>query len=120
MKKIGNINTYYKLLLLVVSTTIFFLLLYASLYFYTMQEEKQFYKSTFDQYNNEVNSLFKLNSETPTATIIDVTFWDELVKYTRTKDNKWYDKSVASQFETYDMDYIGVYDLNHKLIRHQT
>ena len=116
MKKIGNINTYYKLLLLVVSTTIFFLLLYASLYFYTMQEEKQFYKSTFDQYNNEVNSLFKLNSETPTATIIDVTFWDELVKYTRTKDNKWYDKSVASQFETYDMDYIGVYDLNNKLI----
>jgi signal transduction histidine kinase/CheY-like chemotaxis protein len=116
MKKISNINTYYKLLLLIVSTSLFFLLLYVSLYLYTIKEEKQFYKSTFNQYTNEVNSLFKLNSETPTATIIDITFWDELVEYTKTKDKNWYNKSVASQFETYNMDYIGIYDLNNKLI----
>jgi signal transduction histidine kinase/CheY-like chemotaxis protein len=116
MKKISNINTYYKLLLLIVSTSLFFLLLYVSLYLYTIKEEKQFYKSTINQYTNEVNSLFKLNSETPTATIIDVTFWDELVTYIKTKDKNWYSKSVASQFETYNMDYIGVYDLNNQLI----
>ncbi len=116
MKNISNINTYYKLLLLIVSTSLFFLLLYVSLYLYTIKEEKQFYKSTFNQYTNEVNSLFKLNSETPTATIIDITFWDDLVKYIKTKDKNWYDKSVASQFETYNMDYIGVYDLNNRLI----
>lgn len=116
MKKIGNINTYYKLLLLIVSTSLFFLLLYISLYLYTIKEEKQFYKRTFNQYQNEVNSLYKLNSEIPTATIIDVTFWDALVKFTKTKDKNWYNKSVASQFETYNMDYIGVYDLNNQLI----
>ena len=116
MKKYGNINTYYKLLLLISATSLFFLLLYVSLYLYTIQEEKQFYKSTYNQYKNEVNSLFKLNSETATATIIDVTFWDELVEYTKTRDKNWYNKSVASQFETYNMDYIGVYDLNNKLI----
>ena len=117
MKKTGNINTYYKLLLLIVATSLFFLLLYASLYLYTIQEEKQFYKSTFNQYKNEVNSLLKLNSETPIATIIDVTFWDALVKYTKTRDENWYEKSVASQFETYNMDYIGVYDSNNNLIK---
>lgn len=117
MKKPGNINTYYKLLLLIVATSLFFLLLYASLYLYTIQEEKQFYKSTFNQYKNEVNSLLKLNSETPIATIIDVTFWDALVKYTKTRDENWYNKSVASQFETYNMDYIGVYDSNNNLIK---
>lgn len=116
MKKIGTINTYYKLLLLIVSTSLFFLLLYVSLYLYTIKEEKQFYKRTFNQYENEVNSLFKLNSETPTATIIDVTFWDGLVKFTKTKDKKWYNKNVASQFETYKMDYVGVYDLSNQLI----
>lgn len=116
MKKISNINTYYKLLLLIVSTSLFFLLLYVSLYLYTIKEEKQFYKSTFIQYTNEVNSLFKLNSETPTATIIDVTYWDELVTHTKNKDKNWYNKSVASQFETYNMDYIGIYDLNNQLI----
>jgi signal transduction histidine kinase/AmiR/NasT family two-component response regulator len=117
MKKTGNINTYYKLLLLIVATSLFFLLLYASLYLYTIQEEKQFYKSTFNQYKNEVNSLLKLNSETPIATIIDVTFWDALVKYTKTRDENWYKKSIASQFETYNMDYIGVYDSNNNLIK---
>ena len=117
MKKTGNINTYYKLLLLIVATSLFFLLLYASLYLYTIQEEKQFYKSTFNQYKNEVNSLLKLNSETPIATIIDVTFWDALVKYTKTRDENWYEKSIASQFETYNMDYIGVYDSNNNLIK---
>ena len=116
MKKTGSISTYYKLLLLIVSTCMFFLLLYVSLYLYTIKEEKQFYKSTFIQYNKEVKSLFKLNSETPTATIVDVTFWDELVKYTKTKDHNWYSKYVASQFTTYDMDFIGVYDLNSNLI----
>lgn len=119
MKKNININTYYRLLLLIVSTSLFFLLLYVSLYLYTINEEKQFYKSTVHQYTNEVNSLFKLNSETPIATIIDVTFWDELVKYTKTKDKNWYRKSVASQFESYNMDYIGIYDLNNQLI-HKT
>lgn len=116
MKKNININTYYKLLLLIVSTSLFFLLLYVSLYLYTVNEEKQFYKSTVSQYTKEVNSLFKLNSETPIATIIDITFWDELVTYTKTKDKNWYRKYIASQFETYDMDYIGVYDLNNQLI----
>ena len=116
MKKNININTYYKLLLLIVSTSLFFLLLYVSLYLYTVNEEKQFYKSTVSQYTKEVNSLFKLNSETPIATIIDITFWDELVMYTKTKDKNWYRKYIASQFETYDMDYIGVYDLNNQLI----
>lgn len=116
MKKNININTYYKLLLLTVSTSLFFLLLYVSLYLYTINEENQFYKSTVSQYTKEVNSLFKLNSETPIATIIDITFWDELVKYTKTKDKKWYSNSIASQFVTYNMDYIGVYDLNNQLI----
>ena len=116
MKKISNINTYYKLLLLIVSTSLFFLLLYISLYLYTIKEEKQFYKNTFNQYAKEVNSLFKLNSEIPVSTIIDVTFWDELVKFTKTKDKKWYNKYIASQFETYNMDYIAVYDLNNQLI----
>ena len=116
MKKIGTINTYYKLLILIVSTSLFFLLLYVSLYLYTIKEEKLFCKRTFNQYQNEVTSLFKLNSETPTATIIDVTFWDALVKYTKTKDTNWYNKAVASQFESYNMDYIGIYDLNNQLI----
>lgn len=86
------------------------------LYLYTVQEERNFYKTTYNQYDKEVRSLFRLNSKTATATIIDVTFWDDLVRFTKTKDLKWYDKYVLSEFEFYDADYVGIYGLDKKVI----
>ncbi|TDD77506.1 response regulator [Flavobacterium caseinilyticum] len=120
MKRLCSLNTYFKLLLLIASATVFFFILYASLYLYTVQEEHRFYKATYNQYNNEVKSLFRLNSKTPTATVIDVTFWDELVNFTKTKDEKWYNNYILSEFESYDADYIGIYDLNKKIINKTT
>lgn len=116
MKKIVNLNTYFRLLLLIFGTSIMFFLLYLSLYAYTNQQETHVYKTTFDQYNNEVNSLVSLNSNTHTAAIIDVTFWDDLVKFTNTKDQRWFDTYVAKEFDSYDVDYIGIYDLQNRFI----
>ena len=116
MKRLINLNTYSKLLLLIISTSIFFFLIYILLYLYTIQEERHFYKITYNQYDKEVKSLFRLNSKTATATIVDVTHWDNLVSYTTTKDKKWYDKYILSEFETYSADYIGVYGLDQKII----
>ena len=111
-----NLNTYSKLLLLIISTSIFFLLIYLSLYLYTVKEEEHFYKTTYDQYDKEVKSLFRLNSKTALSTIIDVTHWNELVNYTKTKEGKWYNKYIKSEFESYEADYIGVYGLDKKII----
>ncbi|TDE30302.1 response regulator [Flavobacterium ranwuense] len=116
MKRLINLNTYSKLLLLIISTSIFFFLIYISLYLYTVQEERHFYKTTYNQYDKEVKSLFRLNSKTATATIIDVTYWDELVNFTKTKDKKWFDKYILSQFESYEADYICIYGLDQKII----
>lgn len=120
MKRLFNLNTYFKLLLLIASATVFFFILYTSLYLYTVQEEHRFYKATYDQYNNEVKSLFRLNSKTHTATIIDVSFWDELVNFTKKKEEKWYNKYIVSEFESYEVDYIGIYGLNQKIINKTT
>ncbi len=120
MKRLFNLNTYFKLLLLIASTTVFFFILYTSLYLYTVQEEQRFYKATYDQYNNEVKSVFRLNSKTPIATIIDVTFWDALVDFTKNKDKKWYNEHILREFESYEADYIGIYDLNKKIINKTT
>ncbi|MFV8269786.1 ATP-binding protein [Flavobacterium sp. GT2N3] len=116
MKRVINLNTYVKLLLLIISTSIFFFLIYILLYLYTVQEERHFYKITYNQYDKEVKSLFRLNSKTATATIVDVTHWDDLVRFTTTKDKKWYDKYIVSEFETYSADYIGVYGLDQKIL----
>jgi signal transduction histidine kinase/ActR/RegA family two-component response regulator len=116
MKRLINLNTYFKLLLLIISTSIFFFLIYLSLYLYTVQEERHFYKSTYNQYDKEVKSLFRLNSKTATSIIIDVTHWDELVYFTTKKEKKWYDEYILSEFESYGADYIGVYSLDKKII----
>lgn len=116
MKRLINLNTYSKLLLLIISTSIFFFLIYISLYLYTVQEESHFYKTTYNQYDKEVKSLFRLNSKTHTSIIIDVTHWNELVHFAKTKDEKWYNEYILSEFESYGADYIGIYGLDKKII----
>jgi len=120
MKKIVALNTYFKLLLLIIGTSILFLLLYLSLYVYTIQQEKEVYKTTYDQYNSEVSSLFELNSKTHIATIKDVTYWTDLVRFISTKDKKWFDEYIVKEFETYEVDYIGIYGLDQQLINKVT
>jgi len=116
MKKFVDLNTYSKLLLLIVGTSSLFILLYVSLYLYTIQQEKEVYRTTYNQFNSEVISLFDLNSKTHIATIKDVTYWSELVKYTLTKDPKWFQKFIVEEFETYEVDYIGIYGMDNQLI----
>lgn len=116
MKRIVALNTYFKLLLLIVGTSVLFLILYLSLYVYTLQQEKEVYKTTYDQYSSEVSSLFELNSKTHVATIKDVTYWTDLVRFISTKDKKWFDEYIVKEFETYEVDYIGIYGLDKQLI----
>ena len=116
MKRLVNLNTYFKLLLLIIGTSILFFLLYLSLYVYTTQQEKHVYKSTYDQYSNEVTSLVALNSNINTATIIDVTFWDDLVNFTNSKDEEWFRRFIVMEFNSYEVDYIAVYGVDNKFI----
>jgi signal transduction histidine kinase/CheY-like chemotaxis protein len=116
MRKFRDFNTYYKLLILIISTSILFFLLYIALYAYTTKQENNLYLTTQKQYYNEVSSIVQLNSKTPIATIIDITFWDDLNFFTASKDTKWYNTYVASQFETYEVDYLGVYDVKSQFI----
>ncbi|RZK59660.1 MAG: response regulator [Pedobacter sp.] len=120
MRNLSSLNTYQRLLLLILATSGLFFILFCSLYFYTLKQEKQVYIAASKEYENEVNSIFTLNSKTHIAAIVDVTFWDELVTYLKTKDEKWYKEYVESQFPTYDADFIGIYSLNNQLIRKTT
>lgn len=116
MKKFSDLNTYFKLLVLIISTSVLFFLLYIALYIYTSKQENHLHKTTQKQYYNEVSSIIQLNSKTPISVITDITFWDELVKFTKTKDKTWYEAYIASQFETYEVDYLCVYDIEGQFI----
>jgi len=109
--KPNNISTYYKILLLNTLSSIAFILLFLFLYHYTTKQEKQVYKSSIEQFNNEVKSLLLLNSESHISTITDITYWDELVKFISTKNIKWYQETIGSAIAVYNVDYLAVYDL---------
>ena len=116
MIKFNNISTYKKIVLFNVISSIAFLLLFFYLYYYTLQQEKQIYKSSKLQFENEINSLLILNSESNISTITDITYWDELVDFIRTKNKKWFDASLVESLSIYKVDYLVVYDLQSNLV----
>ncbi|WP_320815116.1 response regulator [Flavobacterium sp.] len=92
------------------------LLLVLGLYFYMRIQEKEIYNSSNELYNNEIQSLLKLNSESYTSLAIDATYWDEFVDFTKTKDLNWFNTSVVNLIDTYKLEYISVYDADNELI----
>jgi hypothetical protein len=104
------LNTYSKLLLLIISTSIFFAHL-SSLYLYTIKEEEHFYKTTYDQYDKEVKSLLDLTQNILWLLLLMLPI--ERVGQLYKKRRKWY-KYIESEFDSYEVDYIGVYGLDKK------
>lgn len=116
MKLTLKLTTYFKLVLLIIGICSLFLLLFSSLYLYTVQQEKDVFKANSDQYEVEVNRLFDFNSKTQIVTINDLTYWDALVSFTKSKDTLWFKEYIANEFPTYEVDYISVYGLDKKYI----
>ena len=92
------------------------LLLVVSLYFYTRIQEKEIFKSSKELYTNEINSLLKLNSEPYASVIADVTYWDEFVNFTKTRDMKWFNTSVANIIDAYKVEYLCAYTVDGEFI----
>lgn len=104
------------MVLLIVGICALFLFLFLSLSLYITEQEKDAYKANSKQYNTEIKRLFDFNSKTQIVTINDLTYWDALVNFTKSKDTIWYNRYILNEFATYEVDYIGVYDLNKRLI----
>jgi hypothetical protein len=109
-------KTYPKILLLIFSSSIFFIGLYFALYYYTIKVEKEVYASSKNQFNNEVNKLFVLDSKPIRVAINNDTNWDEFVDFIRTKDTVWYNETIGNELDIYKADYLGAYGVDKKFI----
>lgn len=114
-KKINN-STFSKVIGLLTLVSVSLLVLVLSLYFYTRIQEKEIYESSNQLYSNEIESLLKLNSDLYSSVIVDVTYWDEFVNFTKSRDLKWFNTSVATLIDTYKIEYLSVYDDNDSFI----
>jgi signal transduction histidine kinase/CheY-like chemotaxis protein len=111
-------KTYPKILLLIFSSSVFFILLYSSLYYYTRQLEKQVYRNSSKQFDNEVNELLELDGKPISVAINNDTNWDEFVKFITTRDSSWFNETITNEIDIYKADYFGVYDINKKFLIH--
>lgn len=109
-------STYFKVVSLLSIVSIGLLLIVLSLYLYMRVQEKEIFKNSKELYENEINSLLKLNSESYGSVIGDVTYWDEFVDFTKTKNIKWFNTSVANIIDTYNIEYIAAYDIDGNFI----
>lgn len=109
-------NTYSKLLFLILGTSVFCFVLSLSLYFYIGQQEIRFFQESKKQFDSEIKNLVDLKSEPLFLTIKDNTNWDDFVEFMSTKDKKWYDETLGVGVNFYNVDYMGVYDINKTLI----
>lgn len=103
-------STYFKVISLLSMVSIGLLLIVLSLYLYMRVQEKEIFRNSKELYENEINSLLKLNSESYGSVIGDVTYWDEFVDFTKTKNIKWFNTSVANIIDTYNVEYLAAYD----------
>lgn len=116
MKLTLKLTTYFKLVLLITGICSLFILLFSSLYLYTVKQENDVFKANSTHYKTEVNRLFDFNSKTQIVTINDLTYWDALVKFTKSKNIVWFQNHVVNEFPTYEVDCISVYGLDQKII----
>lgn len=116
MIKLKLVSTYKKTLLLIFISSFAFIILFLTLFFYTFYQEKEVKKDSVKQFNNEVNTLLQLNSESHKATITDITYWDEFVNFMQTKDKHWFQQSISPSLSVFNADYFVVYDLNEKMV----
>jgi signal transduction histidine kinase/CheY-like chemotaxis protein len=109
-------KTFPKILWLVFSSSIIFILLYFALFYYTKKAEKQVYKNSIEQFENEVYKLLEVNAKHILVAINNDTNWDEFVKFIQSKDINWYNSSIDNELEIYEADYLGVYDAQKNFI----
>lgn len=105
-------STYFKVVSLVSLVSFGLLLIVVFLYFYMRVQEKAIFKSSRELYDNEIHSLLKLNSESYEAVVNDITYWDEFVTFTETKNLKWFNTSIAVLIDTYNVEYLSAYSAN--------
>ena len=109
-------STYFKVITLLSIVFLGLLLIVVSLYFYMRIQEKEIFKNSKELYENEINSLLKLNSESYTAVVNDATYWDEFVDFTKTKDLEWFNTSIAILIDTYNVEHLSTYSAEGEFI----
>jgi signal transduction histidine kinase/CheY-like chemotaxis protein len=117
MKKLESKKTHPKILFLVIAMNIFAILLVITLIFYAEKVKNLVAENNNNQFRNEISKIINLESNQIKTAMENDAHRIDFVNYTRTKDANWYNEMYANP-SNYHSDYVGVYDLDYKIINH--
>jgi signal transduction histidine kinase/CheY-like chemotaxis protein len=87
-----------------------------ALFYYTKKAENQVYRSTIEQFDNEVQKLMYLINKPEQVYINNDTNWDEFVNFIKKRDLAWYNDIIANEIDIYKASQMVVYNENHQLV----
>lgn len=107
---------YKKIRASIIAVGVVFVFLFVVLQLYKYLQENQIIDSTQKRFNEDVQSMFALNSELLTKTTFDYTYWDEFVTASEQNDSAWIEKNIDFKSIEYAFDYAFVYNKKMKKI----
>lgn len=57
-----------------------------------------------------LKKLINLKSETLTSYVFDYSFWDEMVSFSKTQNEKWAEEMIVPSLKTFGLDAVWIYD----------
>ncbi len=114
--KLKTTNTYSKIIILIFILSSISLVLFAGLLFYVKKQQQIDYAETKNQFKKDVLAIYIMEVLQNESYVNDIVYWDEFAKYISTRNENWFNKSVATSINTLNFDQIIVLDKNGELI----
>ncbi len=114
--KLKTTNTYFKIIILILTLSSISIILFAGLLFYVKKQQQIDYVETKNQFKKDVLAIYKMEVLQNESYVNDIVYWDEFTKYISTRNEEWFNKSVATSLNTLNFDKIIVIDKAGNLI----
>lgn len=114
--KLTTTNTYTKIIILIFILSSISLVLFGGLLFYVKKQQQIDYIETKNQFKKEVLAIYKMEVLQNVSYVNDIVYWDEFAKYISTRNENWFNTSVATSLNTLNFDKVIVLDIEGNLI----
>jgi signal transduction histidine kinase/CheY-like chemotaxis protein len=114
--KLKTTNTYSKIIILIFILSSISLVLFAGLLFYVKKQQHIDYVETKNQFKKDVLAIYKMEVLQNESYVNDIVYWDDFTKYISTRNEEWFNKSVATSLNTLNFDKVIVLDKAGNLI----
>ena len=115
-------SLYNRLIKIITYAGVVLVFLLVSIIFIHNRQAKRIYEESMANYSIEINSLIELKTKVMQQIVFDYAYWDEFANILNSKNNnEWFKKNIYPILESYNLDYIAVYDNNYQLLyKHNT